>query len=168
MLHHTDVFEDKCKVWQIKAPNLCTWVTMKQGFGDAHQDMILKSTTITGAGYHNANAANDAAANDYCRRHAEALANLTCATKSDYATVSGLVDANSSLTTKLASVSNKLADSLHKITLLCSNTQTQPNRQFQRNSPQSIRHFKNNYYCYTCGLDVPNWHIKRTYPLLKK
>ena len=56
---------------------------MKQEFGDAHQDMMANPTTTTGVGYHNANAAKNATANDYFRGHAEALVNLASATESN-------------------------------------------------------------------------------------
>ena len=135
MLHQTGVFEEKCKVWYKKDEPLYTWATMKQEFGNAHRDMMINPTTATGAGYHNANAANNVAANNYCRGHAEALTNLVSATKSDQATVRGLVNANSSLAMQLALVTSKLADPLRKITLPRSNTPTQPNRQFQLSAP---------------------------------
>lgn len=90
--------------------------------------MMLNPTSATSAGYHDANAANNAAANNYYHDHAEALTNLTSVTKFDRVTVHGLVNVNSLLTMQLALVTAKLTNSLRKISLLCSNTLTQPNR----------------------------------------
>ena len=106
----------------------CTWTTMKQKFRDAHRNILVKLTIATGAGYHNVNAENDAAANNYCCGHAKALTNFETVTKFDCVTICRLVNTSRLLTTQLATVTGKVADSFHKIALLCSNTQ--PNTQF--------------------------------------
>ena len=56
---------------------------MKQEFGYAHQDMMVNLITPTGVGYHNANAANDVPANNYCLGNTKARTNLAAATKSN-------------------------------------------------------------------------------------
>ena len=124
---------------------------MKQEFVDAYRHMLVNLTTITSSGYHNANAANGAAAKDYCQGHAKALTNFANATTSDRATADGLVKANSSLITQLETVTEKLVDALCKITLICSKTPTLPNTQFKCHAPSSVCQFTNKNYCWTCG-----------------
>ena len=168
IIHHTGMFIDACREWRRRPADEKTWANFKTEFSQAHTDLGELTHTSQAGGFHHANHAIAAFANET----GEALANLATATAADRDMLRSLQATNAALiqqnTVKDAEI-NQLRQQVQQYQAGMSNRTTNNNNNRRNNNTGSGNNTNNNStpgnkrypnlnYCWTHGFDIDPRH----------
>jgi hypothetical protein len=156
LVFNMGLFPDVCRAWQSSAISAKTWSQFKIDFATAHREIRLTNQTAQQSGFHSASMMIEQGLDDSMQETAEAIAQLSTATASDWGTVATLTTTNAKLANQLEAAHALIAQLKSEIVTL--KTKIKPAWQGQR----TARTTNNNSYCWSHGYQVSKSHTSAT------